>query len=124
MSSPPTPPIPARSHLAAVPLAPVWARDERSRLPTPLTSLVGREREIAALGAVLRGGGAQEAPAVRLVTLTGPGGVGKTRPALRVAADLAAEGRFADGAGRMRTCRTVFTMTLVKRRRTPSGARQ
>jgi non-specific serine/threonine protein kinase len=72
------------------------AGGEPSRLPTPLTSLVGREREIAALGAVLRG--TQGVPAVRLVTLTGPGGVGKTRLALRVAADLAAEGRFADGA--------------------------
>lgn len=63
---------------------PKWSRNR-------LTSLVGREREIATLGALLRD------PAVRLVTLTGVGGVGKTRLAPRVASDLAAEGHFADG---------------------------
>jgi non-specific serine/threonine protein kinase len=71
--------------------APVGRWDELVTLPTPLTSLVGREREIATLGALLRD------PAVRLVTLTGVGGVGKTRLALRIAADFAAAGHFADG---------------------------
>ncbi len=66
-------------------------RDESASLPAPLTSFIGREREVAALGALLR------EPDVRLVTLTGVGGVGKTRLALRVAAELAAEGHFADG---------------------------
>ena len=58
-------------------------------LPTPLTSLVGREADVAtARRMVLEEG-------VRLLTLTGPGGVGKTRLALRIAEEIAAA--FPDG---------------------------
>lgn len=59
------------------------------RLPTPLTSFVGREPEVDRVCALLLQGER------RLVTLTGPGGVGKTRLALRVAETLAPE--FATG---------------------------
>jgi predicted ATPase/transcriptional regulator with XRE-family HTH domain len=51
-------------------------------LPVPPTSLLGRAREVAELCALLRRDDA------RLVTLTGPGGIGKTRLALQVAAEL------------------------------------
>ena len=52
------------------------------RLPAPLTSFLGREAELAAVHA--------ELAAARLVTLTGPGGTGKTRLALEAAAGSAA----------------------------------
>ncbi len=58
--------------------------------PQPLTSFVGRERELGAVGDLLRD------ESVRLLTLTGPGGVGKTRLAMRLAEELAPE--FEDGA--------------------------
>ena len=59
--------------------------DPPGRLPTPPTPLVGREREVEAVGSLLSDS------AVRLVTLTGPGGVGKTRLALAAAERLASE---------------------------------
>ena len=61
------------------------ARVFASVLPTPRTSLLGRERDIAALRDLLLH---ERSP---LVTVTGPGGVGKTRLALAVAAELEAE---------------------------------
>ncbi|MFN8591164.1 MAG: helix-turn-helix domain-containing protein [Thermomicrobiales bacterium] len=59
-------------------------------LPIPSTRLVGRERERTELRRLLTGGEA------RLVTVTGPGGVGKTRLALELARDL--EVAYSDGA--------------------------
>ncbi len=58
-------------------------------LPAPLTALVGRAREVAAVrGRLLE-------PGARLLTLTGPGGTGKTRLAVEVA--RAAQDAFPDG---------------------------
>ncbi len=57
-------------------------------LPLELTSFIGRKRELAEMKETLDG--------TRLLTITGPGGSGKTRLALRAAADLA--GGFEDGA--------------------------
>jgi predicted ATPase/class 3 adenylate cyclase len=53
-----------------------------TNLPASLTALLGREQEVAALTALL------SAQTPRLVTLTGPGGIGKTRLSLQVAAEL------------------------------------
>ena len=62
-------------------------RQRPGELPLEVTGFVGRQRELAELGGLLR--------SARLVTVTGPGDVGKTRVALRAAAQLS--GEFADG---------------------------
>jgi predicted ATPase/DNA-binding CsgD family transcriptional regulator len=67
-----------RSGTAGAKRPPAWV----GRRPVPLTAIVGREREAAALRNLLSG------RAARLVTLTGPGGVGKTRLAVEVASTL------------------------------------
>jgi transcriptional regulator with XRE-family HTH domain len=63
----------------------------RKRLPFPPTPLVGRVAEVAQAIALLDPSRSN----VRLLTLHGPGGVGKTRLALAVAADLT--GHYAEG---------------------------
>jgi class 3 adenylate cyclase len=61
----------------------------RNNLPLQPTPLIGREEEVAQVCDLLGG------EATRLLTLTGPGGIGKTRLALQAAADLLDE--FPDG---------------------------
>jgi DNA-binding SARP family transcriptional activator/predicted ATPase len=73
-------------------------------LPAPLTPLVGRGAELATLAGRLAD------PACRLVTLTGPGGSGKSRLALE--AGLRQRAHFADG---------VFLVSLSPSRRTGAG---
>lgn len=66
---------------------PAPGRSSRPRLPLPLTDLLGRDREAADVRRLLGEG--------RLVTLTGFGGVGKTRLATALAHEL--DGAYADG---------------------------
>jgi predicted ATPase len=68
---------------------PIRTLAERAgNLPLPVSSFIGRERELEQIAAALG--------AARVVTLTGPGGVGKTRLALQAAGQ--ALSRFGDGA--------------------------
>src|SRR5215467_13416643 len=60
----------------------------KGRLPEPLTDLIGRAGELAEIERLLTH--------ARMITLTGPGGVGKTQLALHAAHRFA--GAFADGA--------------------------
>ena len=61
----------------------------KNNLPAPLTSFIGREREVRELSLRLK------KKETRLLTLTGSGGTGKTRLALEVAGELT--GAFSDG---------------------------
>ena len=78
----PPPPFPAAGDQAARP---------RHNLPHVGTSFVGREPELAELSGQLRG---QEC---RLLTIHGPGGVGKSRLAVELAREHLSRGEFADG---------------------------
>src|SRR5215216_941206 len=74
---------------AGAPAAEVAVAVAAPDLPRPLTTLVGREQELVRLRELL------DDPACRLVTLVGPGGIGKTRLAVEVA--TARQDRHRDG---------------------------
>ena len=75
------PPLPRRSSS--------YETRRSSTLPLPLTALIGRQREVSAAWTMLA------RPDIRLLTLTGTGGVGKTRLALQIATEL--RDAFPDG---------------------------
>lgn len=79
------PPVPAARSASEDPDAP----PALERLPSPATPLLGREQELTNLCGYL------ESPHARLITLVGPGGIGKTRLALELAARV--EPAFPDG---------------------------
>jgi non-specific serine/threonine protein kinase len=68
------------AEIDGTPSAPATAGRERTNLPQLLQSFIGREREMAEIRQLL--------PGNRLLTLTGTGGIGKTRLALQVAAQV------------------------------------
>jgi predicted ATPase len=75
----------------------------RTNLPVAAWPLLGRERELAEIRSLVGGG-------VRMLTLTGPGGSGKTRLALQAAAELSDEfpdGTFFAGLAPLRETRAV-----------------
>jgi predicted ATPase/transcriptional regulator with XRE-family HTH domain len=88
------PPLPA-AHLPAELASPIDREQDLGQpgcLPTPLTSFVGREREIAAISDLMQAG-CLPAGGCRVVSLIGPGGSGKTRLAIQVARLLTPEYR-------------------------------
>ena len=86
------PPAPVAAPVTAPPPAVPAPAPRRPALPAPPTDLLGREEDLARVRRLVEDG-------ARLVTLTGTGGVGKTRLALAAAHRAAGDGgRFRDGA--------------------------
>ncbi|MGI5490362.1 BTAD domain-containing putative transcriptional regulator [Microtetraspora malaysiensis] len=86
--------------LRAVP-APASAPRRHTNLPVPATALVGRSDSLAEVHALIAAG--------RLVTLTGPGGVGKTRLAVEAASGLT--GSYPDGVWLVELAAQTFATT-------------
>ena len=92
---------PAGQSAPAFPLAKV----RLSNLPTPLTDFIGREKEIQQVERLVS--------SARLVTITGSGGVGKTRLAIQVAESLALQ--FKDGVWWVELAARFETVTSQKK---------
>ncbi|MBX3057575.1 MAG: tetratricopeptide repeat protein [Anaerolineae bacterium] len=81
----------ARGDAAAYPATASPTSPPATHLPAPITSFVGRKQEVTAVTDLLHEEG------VRLLTLSGPPGVGKTRLSIAAANRLAESGLFPDG---------------------------
>lgn len=97
----------ARAILRQDPALAAPARGPRTNVPAPLTPLVGRQLEVTAVTALLRGAD------VRLLTLTGPGGTGKTRLAVEAARELLDD--FEDGASSSTSLRSASPISSRRR---------
>ncbi len=87
-TQPPPDTRPDKPTLTVTPMLPLVAATERATLPTPRTQFFGRETEISQLMMLLQD------PANACITLTGLGGIGKTRLALELARRLQSGGEM------------------------------
>jgi predicted ATPase/DNA-binding XRE family transcriptional regulator len=95
---------------------PADATVRRHNLPVQLSTFVGREQELGEVQALVR--------RHRLATLTGAGGCGKTRLALRAAADLFDADAFADGAWLVDLAPIADSALIARAALTALGARE
>ncbi|MCL4506638.1 MAG: tetratricopeptide repeat protein [Chloroflexi bacterium] len=96
---------PEKTSAEAAPVAATAAK-RRNNLPAPLTRFIGHARDITEITHLLASN--------RLVTLTGPGGMGKTRLALQVARAITNTGDYPDGVWLVELAPLVDPTSLVR----------